>query len=212
MIVAIDGPAASGKSTLARSLSEALGFNYLNTGLCYRAFALISIREKVTNPLELFGEDIKIVPCIGKTLILYRGLDITKELSSEEIGEKASEIATNPAFREKLNELFRSVAGKNLVAEGRDAGTYIFPNAEVKIFLSASIEERARRRQKQLKEKGQIFSLEEITKALIERDIRDETRPVYPFRKAEDAIVIDSTGLSPEEVLKKALEIVNSRL
>ncbi|MCS7083396.1 MAG: (d)CMP kinase [Aquificaceae bacterium] len=211
MIIAIDGPAGSGKSTLAKDLSQVLKFPYLNTGLCYRAFALVAIYEDVKDLIELFSKDIKISPEISKTLVFYKSEDISERLQSEEIGKKASEIATNPAFREKINELFRSIATQNLIAEGRDAGTNIFPKAEVKIFLEASAQERARRRYNQLKEQGQEVDFEEILKAIIDRDTRDQNRPVYPFRKAEDAIVINTTGLSKEEVLKKALEIIKPR-
>lgn len=215
MKIAIDGPAGSGKSTVAKNISIRLGIPYLNTGLVYRAFAYVCLLKGIDpeRALEVFDEPIKIELMPGETRVYYKGEDISKNLTSEEVGSMASKIASFPAFRERINEFFRSLVGnRQVVAEGRDTGTHIFPEADLKVFLNASAEERARRRYAQLKEEGINVSFEEILKAVIERDERDKNRPLYPFRPAEDAIVIDTTGITVEEVVESILKLVKERV
>ncbi len=213
MKIAIDGPAGSGKSTVARQVSKRLNIPYLNTGLVYRAFAYMYKEEKPEDPLRLFENppEVKLLP--GETRVFYKGRDISQLLTSEEIGGVASQIASLPAFRERINLFFRALVGDGqVVAEGRDVGTHIFPDAPVKIFLTASAEERARRRCAQLMSEGISANYEEVLKAILERDERDKNRPLYPFRPAEDAIVIDTTSLKPEEVVEKILSLLKERV
>ncbi len=146
------------------------------------------------------------MPEVGKTSVYYEKEEISELLSSEEVGRTASIIASYPSLRERINEFFRDLMkGKQFVAEGRDAGSFIFPDADIKFFITASVEERAMRRYQQLKAQGIETTYEEILKALIERDERDKNRPVYPFLPPKDAIVIDTTSLSVEEVVERVL-------
>lgn len=212
MRIAIDGPAGSGKSTVAKELSKRLGIPYLNTGLVYRAFAYISLLENLEDILQVFEKPLEVKIDISSTEIFYKDENISQALISEMVGEKASQIAQLPAFRERINQFFRDLVGdKQVVAEGRDTGTHIFPQAKVKIFLTASAEERARRRYNQLKAEGISANYEDILKAILERDERDKNRPQYPFRPAEDAIIIDTTGLNIEEVVEKALSLIRAK-
>ncbi|RME13337.1 MAG: (d)CMP kinase [Aquificota bacterium] len=213
MKIAIDGPAGSGKSTAAREVSRRLGIPYLNTGLVYRAFAYVCLMRGIEpeRALEVFEEPVSVELLPGETKVHYRGEDIGGMLVSEEVGNMASRIGALPAFRERINMFFRSLVGRGqVVAEGRDAGTHIFPDADLKVFLTASAEERARRRYEQLRAQGQDVSYEEILRAVVERDERDANRPLYPFRPAEDAGVIDTTGLSPQEGVEKIMELLSS--
>lgn len=209
MKITIDGPAGSGKSTVAREVSRRLCIPYLNTGLVYRAFAYVSMLEDLQDIFEVFQRPLYIRPEVAQTQVIYKEEAIQNQLSSEEVGRRASQIATIPAFRERINKFFRELLGEGpAVVEGRDAGTHIFPDAELKIFLTASAEERARRRCLQLEAQGLQANYEEILKAIVERDQRDANRPLYPFRPAEDAIIIDTTHMSIEEVVKKVLTLL----
>ncbi len=213
MIITIDGPAASGKSTVARGVSERLSIPYLETGLAYRGFGYIAslegLGEERDRILSLFG-NIELRIEVGRTRILYRREDISDKLSGEEVGRLASKIATIPEFRERLNELFRDVVGgSQAVVEGRDAGTHIFPDADIKFFITASAQERARRRYNQLISMGKEADYERILNAIIERDRRDMSRPKYPFKPAEDAIIIDTSGMTPEQVLNTVMRYID---
>ena len=212
MKIAIDGPSASGKSTIAKELSLTLKLPYLETGLVYRTFGYIL---KIRNiPLEnwelVFEEPIQVVPEVGKTLVMLENKTINEdELRTEEVGRYASQLGAIPEFRERINAFFRSIINeKQIIVEGRDAGTHIIPEAPLKFFITASPEERARRRYEQLKALGKDVSYEEILKQIQERDRRDMERPKYPFRPAEDAVIIDTTGKTPEEVLEYILNVV----
>ncbi len=216
MKITIDGPAGSGKSSVARAVSLKFKIPYLETGLAYRAVGYLVIKkfgkvesiswEQIKTLLPL----LKIVPEVGRTRIFVEGREIEKELKSEDVGNMASVIGTIAEFREYINEVFRKLLKNSSgVIEGRDAGTNIFPDADIKIFITASPEERAKRRYKQLRSIGIDVSYEEILKKIKERDERDMKREKYPFRPAPDAIVIDTTNLSEEEVIKKVMDIVN---
>ncbi len=214
MRIAIDGPAGSGKSTVAKEISKRLKIPYLESGLAYRAFAhlLIEKRGKVSSvsweDLEGLFELIEITPMVGFTEVRVEGRRV-EDLVSEEVGRVASLIGEVPEFRERINEVFRKVIGKGeVVVEGRDAGTHIIPDADFKFFLTASPEERARRRVEQLKARGVQVDYESVLKEIIERDKRDMERKRYPFRPAKDAILIDTTGKSVEEVIGEILSIV----
>ncbi|NPB07527.1 MAG: (d)CMP kinase [Aquificae bacterium] len=213
MKIAVDGPSASGKSTLAKKISLHLGIPYLETGLLYRTFAYISLKEGTTSLPELFSREPQVILSVGKTLVKVGGEQVKEEmLRSEEVGKRASELGAIPEFRERINAFFRKLIGdRQVVVEGRDAGTHIIPEAPVKLFITASPEERARRRYQQLLSMGIKTTYEEVLRQITERDRRDAERPLYPFRPAPDAVIIDTTGKSPEEVLREALRIINER-
>jgi len=214
MKIAIDGPSASGKSTIAKLLSQMLGIPYLETGLIYRLFGYIAYKRGTTElPLdELFKEDFKVVFDVGKTEVYWRGKRLFEELRGEEVGRYASFLGEVPAFRERIIKFFRELVGSSqVVGEGRDVGTHIFPHADYKFFITASPEERARRRYLELKEKGMDVSYEDILKAIQERDHRDANRPLYPFKPAEDAHIIDTTNKTVEEVLEYMLSIIKEK-
>ncbi len=205
MKITIDGPAGSGKSTIARLISLRLKIPYLETGTVYRAFAYILSREK-ENPDEkkalnlVKKRPLEVKMDVGSMEIHYKGEDITGELGGENVGKVASIIASFPSFKEEINKYFREIVKGQAVIEGRDAGLYIFPDADIKFFITASPEERAKRRWKQLRDKGEEVSYEEILKSIRERDERDTKRPKYPFKPAEDALIIDTTNMTVEEV------------
>lgn len=214
MKIAIDGPSASGKSTIARLLSQRLGIPYLETGLLYRLFGYIAFIKGTTElPIEeLFREDFKVVFDVGKTEVYWKGKRLSEELKGEEVGRYASLLGEVPAFRERMIKFFRELVGSSqVVGEGRDVGTHIFPHADYKFFITASPEERARRRYLELKEKGMDVSYEDILKAIQERDYRDANRLLYPFRPAEDALIIDTTNKTVEEVLEYILSILKEK-
>ncbi len=214
MKITIDGPAGSGKSTIAKELSKRLGIFYLNTGLVYRAFAYVALVEGIEdeNILDVFEKPIEVKLGIGETKVFYKGEDISHKLGDENIGKRASQIASIPEFRERINQFFRSLVNEEqALIEGRDAGTHIFPHAPLKIFITADLKERARRRYEQLKKEGLNPSFEEILKAIEERDKRDKNRPIYPFKPPEDAVIIDTTNLSIEDTIEKVLNLLKER-
>jgi cytidylate kinase len=216
LIITIDGPAASGKSTAARLLAEKLGASFLDTGAMYRAVTLAAMQADVdmSDEDELLGvmetsefqfslRDDKMVVCIN-------GNDVTEQIRQPQITANARHIAASPKAREKLVQMQRRFAagrGK-IVTEGRDQGTVAFSDADIKFYLTADSIERARRRQAELWAKGSDESLEQIQKAIEERDKSDENRTVGPLRPAEDAIVIDTTDLTIEKVVEKLLGYV----
>ncbi len=207
MIITIDGPAGSGKSTVARLLAEKLGFVYIDTGAMYRAVAYLALKKGVESKNELIklldDTDLNIDYSDGKFRIFIDGEEITEKIRTEEVGKKASEIAKIPEVREKLVKMQRKIGlkVKNAVLEGRDTGTVVFPDADYKFFLTASPEERAKRRYLQLKERGINLTYEEILKSIIDRDKSDTQRSVSPLKPAEDAIIIDTTDMSVDEVV-----------
>jgi len=199
MKIAIDGPAAAGKTTLGKRLAQALGFLFVPTGAMYRAAALAFQRG-----LRLEDIDITVTES-GK--ILLNGEDVTALLSNPELDELSSVLSADSRVRERLVALQRKIAeGRDVVMEGRDIGTVVLPDAELKIFLWATLEERARRRQR---EQGGKF--EEILEAIRRRDERDSTRACSPLKPAPDAVFLDTTDKTPEEVLKEVLKLVEER-
>ena len=212
MKIAIDGPSGSGKSTIAKEISKILKIPYLETGLVYRTFGYLLKIKGI--PLEkwelLFYEPLKVLPMIGETVVILNTLRLKEEnLRSEEVGKLASQLGAVPEFRERINALFRKIIGKNqTIVEGRDAGTHIIPEAPFKFFITASPEERARRRYEQLKKLGKEISYEDILSQILERDKRDMERPKYPFKPAEDAIIVDTTDKTPEEVINYILDVL----
>ena len=214
-VITVDGPGGSGKGTLCRLLAQNLGYWLLDSGAIYRILALAADWHGIT--LDNERGLVELATSLDAQFdthshnsqkVWLENRDVTQAIRSEECGHAASRIAQIKAVREALlrrQRAFRRAPG--LVADGRDMGTVVFPQASLKIFLTASLEERARRRYKQLKEKGIGASLDALLKELAKRDERDERRAVAPLKPAKDAIVIDSTGLSIQEVLNKALEL-----
>ena len=215
MVIAIDGQAGSGKTTTAKYVAEILGFIHINTGAMYRCIALKCIQQKID--LENKGALEKI---LGETTFQFSdkngsglfmdGQDITDEIIRAEVTGSVSYISTIPVVRERLVQYQREMAeGKDVVLEGRDIGTVVFPNADYKFFLVADLRERAKRRIQEMKAKGISLGLEELTHALEERDKKDSTRDHSPLKKAEDAVEIDTTGLNIEDQIRCIVEIVN---
>ena len=218
MVIAIDGPAGSGKSTTAKYVAEKLGFIHINTGSMYRGIALKCIERNI-NPDHLsdlerllsqtrfkFGSE-------GGQDLYMDGVKISSQITTAEVTESVSYISAIPMVREKLVEYQRNMADDiDVVLEGRDIGTVVFPNSEYKFFLIADIYERAKRRMKEMKEKGAFVSLVELSEELEERDRKDSTREHSPLKKAEDAIEIDTTGLSIDETVNRIVSIVNKSI
>lgn len=201
-VVAIDGPAGAGKSTVARALAHALGFTYLDSGAMYRSVALAAIRRG-TDPAAVAPElEIQ----VGDRVILD-GEDVTEAIRSPEISEAASRAAADPAVRRAMVALQRRLIGRgDWVAEGRDIGTVVAPEAEVKVFLTADPRERARRRAQELG-----VGLETVLREQAIRDERDRAREHSPLRPAPGAVELDTTGLSRDEVVRRLVELVRSR-
>jgi cytidylate kinase len=219
-VVAIDGPAGAGKSTVARAVAERLGLIYADTGKLYRALALkvsdvgVSVDDKA-GVEALCGEtDIEYRYIDGESWVYLDGADVTDELTaSETVGELASALSALPEVRAVLLEAQRSLAHPpGLVMEGRDIGTVVFPEATVKFYLDASVEERARRRLKDLLAKGEDATLEEVVGQLRARDERDKNRVVAPLRRADDAVYVDTTDMTFDEVVDLLVDRVNRRL
>ena len=213
MIIAIDGPAASGKSTTAKEVARRLNWLYMDTGAMYRAVTLACMRRKIDlNDDKAVGEcgqsqkiDQKNIN--GKTHTFLNGEDVTEAIRLPEVSRNVKPIADHPDIRAYLVDLQRSIgSGKNAVVDGRDIGTVVFPDAELKFFMTASIEERARRRYNELKAKGLEADLEAIQKDIAERDLADRSRPVGALKKADDAIEIDTTAMTIEEQINFILE------
>ena len=210
-VVAIDGPAGAGKSTVAQLAAKKLGYTYIDTGAMYRAVAWKTLQQKqpVTDELIL-----SVLPDIvidlkyenGKTRVFVDGQEVTAEIRTPEINKIVSQVAMLGSVREKLVELQRKMAERgSVLMDGRDIATHVLPNADVKIFLTASIEERARRRAKELQEKGYDVKLEEIQRDIAARDKADSEREISPLMQAEDAVLLDTTALSIDEVVEKIL-------
>jgi CMP/dCMP kinase len=215
-VLAIDGPSGSGKGTIARQAAKALGWHLLDSGALYRLVGLAADRQGIdladeTKIAALAGRlDIEFgVGPGGAERVLLDGVDVSRDLRTEESGRLASAVATLPAVREALLGLqrgFRRAPG--LVADGRDMGTHVFPDAALKVFLTASVEERANRRYKQLKDKGIDVSLAALSRDIAARDKRDTERSVAPLRPADDARVLDSSHLTIDEVTRIVLDWV----
>lgn len=218
-IIAIDGPAASGKSTTARHLAKLLGFVYLDTGAMYRACALqaertgtnLSDPEDVSEMLEKL--DIRIELESEANIILLDGEDVSQAIRANTISKLASDISALPPVRHKMVELQRKIGYKGgVILDGRDIGTYVFPDAEIKFFLTASAEERAKRRWLELYAKGIKKPPAEVLAELQTRDKNDASRELAPLAKAEDAIEIDTTGMSIDQQVAKLHQIIRERM
>ena len=202
-IVTIDGPSASGKGTLARNIAKYLGFEILDSGLLYRVYAyLYDCGIEHAQIIKTINQDITFKSDESGILVLKEKNNITDELRKESTAKAASKISALPETRENLLLLQRGFyLPKGLVADGRDMGTVVFPNAKLKIFLNASPEIRAKRRQLELQNRGQEVNMLALIEDIKQRDLKDKTRKLSPLIPAEDSIVIDSSQMSPEEVL-----------
>ncbi len=217
MVVAIDGPAGAGKSTVARLLAKRLGLRYLDTGAMYRCVALrlrevggsAADRERA----EEIARAVRIEFRAGEPQrVLCDGRDVTEAIRMPEIGDLASAVSAIPGVRRALVERQREIVGAGgIVLEGRDAGTVIAPGAELKVFLTASDEERARRRCRELELRGISADFEEVLRRLRERDLQDQTRVDSPLRMAEDAVLVETDGLGIEEVVDRLARLAEDR-
>jgi len=218
-VITIDGPSGAGKGTVSAMLAARLGWHFLDSGAIYRVLAVASVHHQIDAQDELglvplaSGLDVNFDIQDGQTRIILEGEDVSDSIRTEEVGALASQVASLPRVREALlrrQRAFREAPG--LVADGRDMGTVVFPSAEAKIFLTASAEERARRRYKQLKDKGRDVSIDRLLTDIKARDERDMNRSVAPLKAAEDALVLDSTQMTVEQVLDTVVEFVEKKL
>ena len=217
--IAIDGPAGAGKSTVARCAAQKLGFVYVDTGAMYRTIALYMLEHKVDvenqNALEEALSQIRIEVRYqdGMQQMLLNGVDVSGRIRTQEVSDQASVTAAKPAVREKLLNLQRDLARQeNVIMDGRDIGTRILPDAPLKIFLTASSRERARRRYAELQQKGESCSLEEIQREIEERDDRDSHRAEAPLRQADDAVLLDTSDLSAEEAVDRIVNLAETAM
>ena len=216
-IIAIDGPAGAGKSTIAKSLAEALNYLYIDTGAMYRAVAYQALQQQ--EPLddaERLGQlaaqaDIDMRAENGENRILLNGYDVTKEIRLPQVSAVASAVSALPQVREQLVPKQRELAARGrAVLDGRDIGTVVLPQADCKIYLTASLDERAERRYKELLVRGLEADLAEVRRDIEQRDYQDTHRETSPLRQADDAVYLDTTGLSIEQVLAKVLQLAEA--
>jgi len=213
-VIAIDGPSGAGKTTIAKLVAKELGFDYLDTGALYRTVAL----ALKNNGIELEDSDDKLKDLLDNSHIAFNngkvflnGKDVSEDIRSSEIDHYSSVFSARKVIRDFLLEVQRdSALDADLVVEGRDTTTVVFPDAKIKIYLSASLEERAKRRYLQFREKGIDISIDESRMNITERDIRDSNRKIAPLKIASDALLVDSSNLSVEQVLKKILAFVRT--
>jgi cytidylate kinase len=218
LVIAIDGPAGAGKSSVAKRVAQALGYRYLDTGALYRALAWKAIQRGLRPQdtryiIEMTRETrVELQQHDGEQRVLVDGEDVTDAIRAPEVGNLASPISAIPEVRENLLDWQREFGRQGgTVAEGRDTGTVVFPDAEVKIFLTASLNERARRRHKELLERGINIPFEQVKLDMEARDQRDSTRHVAPLRPAPDAVVIDTEHMSLDEVVEEVLRVCRAR-
>ena len=210
--IAIDGPAGAGKSTIAKKVAKELSFIYVDTGAMYRAMAFYLLEKGISGDENIskacHDADISIRYENGEQQVILNGKNVTAFLRKEEVGNMASVSSANPEVRAHLLKLQRNLAAENnVVMDGRDIGTCVLPGADIKIYLTASVETRAKRRYDELKEKGEDCNLEEIAHDIEERDHRDMTREIAPLKQAEDAVLVDSSHMTIEEVVKAIVDL-----
>ena len=219
MIIAIDGPAGSGKSTIAKLVAKDMGLVYLDTGAMYRIVTLKALNEgilgndglneleKIKKLLDDFNIDIR------ENGFYLDDVDVSEEIRKPVVSENVSDVAAIREVREKMVDLQRKFSeSKNVILDGRDIGTVVFPNADLKIFLVADARERAKRRYRELIEKGENVEIEEIYENILKRDKIDSTRKESPLKKAKDAVEVDTTSKSIEEVKNEILRMINSNI
>ncbi len=215
-IITVDGPSGAGKGTLCHALAEKLGFDFLDSGAIYRITALAAVKSGTAlddeDSLAEIGRnlDVKFIPKDGEVNVILNGENVGDQIRTVEAGQNASKVAVFPKVREALLQRQRDFSSdRGLIADGRDMGTVVFPEAQVKLFLDASAEERTKRRVKQLQEKGFNANFDEILAEIKERDYRDRNRAVAPLVPAKDALLLDSTELSINEVIEQALNHIS---
>ncbi len=217
--IALDGPSGSGKSTMARRISRELGFYYIDTGALYRAVGLF-VKRRGIDPADEAAIEAALDACKvtfdfvdGAQRTMLDGEDVSQAIRVPEISQFASKTSAFPCVRALLLDVQRSFArGNSMIMDGRDIGTTVLPDAPIKIFLTASAEDRARRRFEELAARGEAVTYETVLREQKERDFRDETREISPLRRAEDAILVDTTGLSLEEGYQKLRRTIDSCL
>lgn len=217
--LAIDGPAGAGKSTIAKRIARELDFIYVDTGAMYRAMALYFLRNQIDAAETVKIEDacknvnVTIDYKDGEQFVLLNGENVNGLIRTEEVGNMASATSVNKTVRLKLVELQQLLAKReSVVMDGRDIGTFVLPDADLKIYLTASSKERARRRWAELKEKGVAADIELIEKDILERDRRDMTREFAPLKQAEDAVFLDTSAMTIDEVVAKIIQLVRNKL
>lgn len=217
--IAIDGPAGAGKSTIAKQLAKELSFIYVDTGAMYRSMALYFMRNGIAKEDEAAISDacktveVSIAYEDGEQQVLLNGENVSKEIRKEEVGKMASATSVYKEVRKKLVELQQKLAAdKDVIMDGRDIGTCVLPNAQVKIYLTASVETRAERRYQELQEKGAACDLEVIKKDIADRDYQDMHREISPLKQAEDAILVDSSDMGIEEVVETIKNIYREKM
>ena len=217
-VIAIDGPVGAGKSTVARALAQRLGYRYVDTGAMYRSVAWqathrgIDLNDRAAVAEVARAIEIEFVPGAGGQRVVAQGTDVTEAIRSPRMSEGASIVSAYPEVREALVALQRRMGvGGEVIMEGRDIGTVVFPDAEVKIYLDASLDNRARRRHEELRAKGEAITFEGVREALRERDHRDSTRAHSPLRAAPDAVVIDSTTLTVAQIVDEIVQRLPTR-
>ena len=215
VIIAIDGPAGSGKSTAAKNIAQNLGFTYLDTGAMYRAITFLALRngivENIPAVIDLVNKiSLKLKFENNLTRVFIDDEEVTNHIRTPEVNSKVSEISTIPEVRSELVKIQKKLGEDgNIVAEGRDVTTVVFPAADVKIYMTASVEERAKRRFKEFQEKKADITIEEVKENIEKRDKIDSSRSVSPLKKADDAIEFDNTGLSINDELVMLLNMIN---
>lgn len=217
-VIAIDGPSATGKGVLAKNVASKLGITYIDTGAMYRAVGLyfyekgLELNEtNIKNNIDNINIDIYYENSEMKILLNNR--DVSEQIRTNVISMMASDVSKFTIVREKLVEMQRKMgSSKSVVLEGRDIGTVVFPNADIKFYLTASVEERARRRQRDLEKKGEIIDIETVKSELETRDYNDMNREVSPLKKADDAILVDTTSLSIQDTVDKVISLIEERV
>ena len=217
--VAIDGPSGAGKSSIAKTVARTLGFVYIDTGAMYRTAALacltegINIKEAPQKAIEKVNSiSIDIDYIEGEQRIFLDGSDVSDKIRTPEVSMGASDVSAIGEVRKKLVAMQQAMAGtKNVIMDGRDIGTCVLPDAQVKIFLTASAEERAKRRHKELMEKGTNVTFDEVLSDIIARDKQDSTREVSPLKQADDAVLVDTSDLTFDESVLRVLQLINEK-
>ena len=213
LVVTIDGPSAAGKGSLARNLALFLDFSILDSGALYRAFAYFHNQGLNNKEIEDSIKELLFIPENDDTKIFYKDVDITSSIRNEEIAKVASELSTFSDTRKSLIDIQRNfMPSNNLIADGRDMGTVVFPEAELKIFLIASAEVRAKRRYLELQNRGQEVNMRDLIVDIEQRDMKDKTRTLSPLIPADDSIIIDSSSMSLDEVLSFTKKLAKKEL
>lgn len=217
LIVAIDGPSGAGKSTAAKTLAQRLGYTFIDTGAMYRALAWKALQRGIflddAAGLVRLLQETRIELSNGGRGVILDGSDVTEALRTREVSAAASHVSVHPPVRREMVARQQELGREGgVVLDGRDTGTAVFPDAEVKFYVDAEPRERAQRRYAELSEKGPCPSVAEIEREMLERDKKDSTRPDSPLTRTPDAVFLETTGLAPEQVVERMLEVVRSRL